>query len=91
MGWDGRRTALRGRREDVNKTGDAELILGALHPPCELNSLVRPRFDDFRRTRIGGGDEDGKLWMPSGLHEAAMDLRTHSGVSIGIDGSDLIY
>ncbi len=74
----------------MREAGQAELVLGALHPPCELDALVCVRLGDLGRAGVGGGDEQREVGAPLWVHEAAVHLGADARGVRGVDGRDLV-
>ncbi|KAL7284960.1 hypothetical protein ACG7TL_000049 [Trametes sanguinea] len=95
VGGDGREAegcvGLGGRGgDDVGEAGEAELVLGAFHPPGELEGGVGAELEDLGGAGVGGGEEEGEVGAAVGVGEGAMDLGADVGGVAGVDGCDLV-
>jgi hypothetical protein len=77
----------------VDDAGDAELLLGGLDPPRELDVVVGGELAYLWGADVGGGDEErqGRLggWSDELAEDLGADVDGLRRVRVGVEGGDL--
>ena len=73
----------------MREASDAELVLGALHPPCELDALIGLRLNDFGGARVGRGNEEREFRVAFWVHKGAVYLGADTRGAL-VESRDLV-
>lgn len=80
---------MRAVRDEARVSDDAELVLGALEPPHELDARVVGDLRDLGRADVGRREEDRVLSAPFGVYDVSVGMGADARTS-GISGRYLV-